>query len=69
MSQSGRALISSGAILGVAIALIGLFMPGGALSFYLHARTALLGLPLSAALMASGAVLGRLDRERVDYGE
>jgi hypothetical protein len=65
---ASRALIWSGAILGAAIAVIGMFVPGGGLAFYLHTPTSTIGLPLAIALIASGAVLGRLDREPRDYG-
>lgn len=51
-----------GALLGGAIALVGLLIPGGGLSFYLHAPTCVVGLPLSASLIASGGVLRRLEQ-------
>ncbi|HEV8217209.1 MAG TPA: hypothetical protein VGP95_15280 [Gemmatimonadaceae bacterium] len=57
----GVVLMWFGALLGGAIALVGLFIPGGGLSFYLHAPTCVVGLPLSASLIASGAVLRRME--------
>jgi hypothetical protein len=59
----GVVLMWFGALLGGAIALVGLLIPGGGLWFYLHAPTCVVGLPLAGSLIASGAVLRRLDDE------
>jgi len=51
--------------LGAAIAVVGLVFHGEGLRFFLHARMSQVGLPLSLALIGTGATLRRLEhRER-----
>ena len=60
--RSGRLLLASGLLLGTTVAFLGLVIPGGGLRWYAHAPTAVIGLPLSLALLAAGAVVRRLER-------
>ena len=50
-----------GTALGAMIGVLGAVVPGGSLNWFLHAPSAVIGLPLSIALIASGAVVRRLD--------
>ena len=57
--------LAVGLFLGAAIAVVGLVFHGEGLRFFLHARMSQVGLPLSLALIGTGATLRRLEhRER-----
>ena len=60
--RTSRLLLASGLVLGSAIAVLGFFIPGGGQHWFLHVRTSTIGIPLSLALIAAGAVVGRLER-------
>ena len=71
MHQTGRIYVGVGFALGIALAVEMILMPGGSTHFLLTSRVSHLGFPISLALMASGAVITRLDRaeERRRIGE
>ena len=50
----------AGTLLGGTIAVLGAWVPGGSLNWFFHAPSAVFGLPLSLALIASGAVVRRM---------
>lgn len=54
--------MGAGALLGGMIGLLGVVTPGGSLNWFFHAPSAVIGLPLSLALIASGAVVRRMDQ-------
>ena len=57
--------LSVGLLHGTAIGFLGLVGPGGGLQWFLHVPTSQVGLPLSLALIGTGATLRRLEhRER-----
>jgi hypothetical protein len=60
--RNSRILTASGVTLGTAVGVIGLFIPGGGLGWFLHTATGQLGVPLGVALIAAGAVARRLER-------
>ena len=66
MSRTSRYLLYAGLGVGVGYTLLGTFLPGGGLRWFLHTPAGHIGLPLGLALLAAGAVVGRLDRAEAE---
>ena len=66
--SSGTWLLRTGAVLGAAVGFLMLWIPGGGLRWLRTATVPWLALGISVALLASGAVLRRLERhESLDH--
>lgn len=61
-SSSGTWLLRAGVVLGAAVGMLMLWVPEGGLRWLRTATTPWLALGISVALLASGAVLRRLER-------
>jgi hypothetical protein len=62
MLRSGPIYMGAGLGLGVALALVVAWIPGGGAHFLRYALTARLALPLSLALIVGGAIVTRMEK-------
>ena len=60
--RTSRLFLHAGLLLGALIAVLSMVVPNAGLHWLIHTPAGRVGLPLTLALIATGAVLGRLDR-------
>lgn len=60
--RMSRRLLAAGLGFGALTVLLGAIMPGGVANWFLHSPAGRLGVPISLALLAAGAVVGRMER-------